>query len=100
MKDNPGTDHGFPPLASGSGAGPVVDALFDDPVSFDRMVDITMATGRPQMNDKSWEQVDQEYSTQGATRPGRVYTPDREISITDLDDIFAGRPLADEHQKK
>lgn len=43
-----------------------------------------------------WDRIEQEYVDHGAKRIGEEITPSRRLGDGDIEDIFAGRPLADE----
>jgi hypothetical protein len=46
-------------------------------------------------NDKTdWDRIEQEYVDHGIEQIGEPNTPTRMLDVGDLDDVFAGRPLA------
>lgn len=57
-------------------------------------------TKNTQNNKTNWEEISDSYAQMTPETIGPVLHPNREITMADLDDIFAGRPLADNPREK
>ncbi|WEV59064.1 hypothetical protein OZX67_00315 [Bifidobacterium sp. ESL0728] len=57
-------------------------------------------TKSPQNNKTKWEEISDSYAQTTPETIGPVLHPHREITMDDLNDIFAGRPLVDSPREK
>lgn len=54
----------------------------------------------PETNTTDWNALSDDYAASTPKIVGKVVRPAREITMEDLDDIFAGRPLAESPREK
>ena len=51
-------------------------------------------------NETDWDELSDEYTEHTPAIIGETISPQRAITMDDIDDIFAGRPLADQPRRK
>ena len=51
-------------------------------------------------NETDWDELSDEYTEHTPAIIGETIRPQRAITMDDIDDIFAGRPLADQPRRK